>query len=239
MTPAFSVASFPSSHWSLIARAADADRDQAQLALGDLCRRYWYPLYAFVRRKVNSAHEAEDVTQGFFAHLIKSELIARADPERGRFRTYLLACCKNYLKNHWRQKRNEMPTDPVVDIDFIVAATRYSQEPADPSDPEVLYLRRWALTLLDETFQALEEQFGADGRLALFVRLRPTLTKDPDAQSYAVIAGELRMTEAAVKKAAQRLRERFGEVLRSRIADTVDEGTSIEDEIRDLFAAVR
>src|SRR6516164_2087194 len=107
MTPALSVSSFPSSHWSLIAQAGDSNRDQAQSALTDLCRRYWYPLYAFVRRKVNSIHEAEDVTQGFFAHLIKSELIARADPERGRFRTYLLACCKNYLKNHWRKKKKE------------------------------------------------------------------------------------------------------------------------------------
>jgi RNA polymerase sigma-70 factor (ECF subfamily) len=240
MTPAPSVSSFPSSHWSLIARAGNADRVQAQQALADLCQRYWYPLYAFVRRKVNSVHEAEDVTQGFFAHLIKSELVTRADPERGRFRTFLLACCKNYLKNHWRKKQKERPPDGVVvvSIDYVLAATRYSQEPADPSDPEALYLRRFALTLLDETFEALEEQSRADGRWELFVRLRPTLTKDSDAQSYAVIADEVRMTEAAVKKAAQRLRERFGEVLRGRIADTVEEGTNIEGEIRDLIAAV-
>jgi RNA polymerase sigma-70 factor (ECF subfamily) len=236
-----SAAAFPSSHWSLVARAGAADSLQARQALSELCRRYWYPLYVFVRRQVASDHDAEDITQGFFAHVVEKEVFAAANPARGRFRTYLLSCCKNYLANHRRaaQSAKRGGAAVVVGIDFESAAERYAREPADPSDPEQLYLRRWAFTLLEETFADLRNEFARDERELLFERLRPALIRGPDSPSYAAIAGELNMTEDAVKKSAQRLRERFGDRLRERIADTVDDSASVEDEIRDLFAAVR
>jgi RNA polymerase sigma factor (sigma-70 family) len=241
MPPPGSVSAFPSSHWSLITRAGGADPEQAQRALAELCRRYWYPVYAFVRRQLGSVHDAEDATQGFFTHLLTGKVLAAADPARGRFRTYLLACCKHYLANERRAARAEKRGGQalVFDIDFPNAASRYAQELADPLDADALFLRRWAFTVLEETFADLEAEYQADGRVELFQRLRPTLTKDAAAQAYAAIAGEVGMSEQAVKKAAQRMRERYGESLRSRIADTVDEATNVEDEIRDLFAAVR
>lgn len=241
MPPPGSVSAFPSSHWSLITRAGGADPEQARLALAELCRRYWYPTYAFVRRQLGSVHDAEDATQGFFTQILTGKVIAAADPARGRFRTYLLACCKNYLANQRRAARAEKRGGQVVvfDIDFPDAAKRYAQEPMDSVDADTLFLRRWAFTVIEATFADLEAEYQSDGRLPLFQRLRPTLTKDAEAQTYAAIGGEVEMSEQAVKKAAQRMRERYGEALRSRIADTVDDATSVEDEIRDLFAAVR
>jgi RNA polymerase sigma-70 factor (ECF subfamily) len=235
------VSAFPTSQWSLIARASAGDVDAGRMALAELCRRYWYPIYAFVRRLVASNHDAEDITQGFFSHLLGSELIAGADRSRGRFRTYLLACCKNYIANHKRAARAEKRggQTAIVAIDFDDAATRYSREPADPVDAEHLFIRRWALMLLEETIATLQSEYDANGRGDLFARLRPTLTSDPEAATYATIASELHMTEDAVRKAAQRMRERFRDELRRRIADTVESEDDIADEIRDLFAAVR
>lgn len=235
------VSAFPSSHWSVIARATDSNSDAARIALTELCGRYWYPIYAFVRRQAVSNHDAEDITQGFFAHLIGRDLIAGADQVRGKFRTYLLSCCKNYLANSKRAARAEKRGGhaTIVAIDFDEAAARYSHEPTDPVDAEQLFLRRWAFTLLEESMAALQREYAEKDRGELFARLRPMLTNDSDSTTYASIAKEFGMTEEAVRKAAQRLRERFREVLRQRIADTVESESDIADEIRDLFAAVR
>jgi RNA polymerase sigma-70 factor (ECF subfamily) len=240
MTSARSLSAFPSSNWSLIAHAAGDDPEPARQALADLCRRYWYPVYAFVRRQLENVHDAEDATQGFFAHLLANNVVAAVDPARGRFRTYLLACCKNYLAKHRRAERAEKHGGRVaiLNLDFVWAVARYAREPIDASDPDRLFLRRWAFTLLEETFAELEQEYQADGRSELFARLRSALIDD-QAPTYAAIGQEIGMSESAVKKAAQRMRERFGVVLRRRVADTLDDSTTVEDEIRDLFAAVR
>jgi DNA-directed RNA polymerase specialized sigma24 family protein len=163
-------AAFPSSHWSLIARAGAADSVEARAALADLCRRYWYPLYAFIRRQLDSTHDAEDVTQGFFAHLLANDLIADADRTRGRFRTYLLACCKYYLANFRRAARSTKRGGDVsiLCLDFESAEGRFAREPVD-SKADALYMRRWAFTLLDESFAALEKEYGDDKRTKLFI----------------------------------------------------------------------
>jgi RNA polymerase sigma-70 factor (ECF subfamily) len=233
--------SFPSSHWSVIVRARDASPEEARIALEDLCRRYWYPLYAYVRRQVGTHHEAEDVTQGFFAHLLQKDVIAEADPARGRFRAFLLSCCKNYLSKHRRATGAEKNGGHLqkLPLDFENADGRYAREPADLGDAEQLYLRRWALTVLDESFALLEAEYEADGRGELFRHLRPTLTRGEDAQSCAAIGLAVQLSEAAVRKAAQRMRGRFRDVLRRRIGDTVDGPEAVDDELRDLFAAVR
>lgn len=234
-----SVGAFPSSHWSLIALVGDSDPARARDALVELCQRYWYPLYVFVRREVGSAHEAEDVTQGFFAHILEHSVIKGADQKRGRFRSYLMSCCKNYLANHRRSARAAKRGGLAIIMDFSAAASRYALEPVDPVDAEMLYLRRWAFTLLDETFAALEHEYRAEGRPELMALLKPTLSGDVEAQPYAEIGRRLNMSENAVKKAAQRLRARFGEELRSRVEDTVDDPKDAADELRDLFAVVR
>ena len=241
MVEATGVHGFPSSHWSLVAQAGAADCAVAHRALADLCRRYWYPVYAYIRRHFRTDHEAEDLTQGFFTHLLQTDAILAADPSRGRFRSYLLTCCRNYLANTrraaWALKKGGGIV--IVGLDFQAAAARYAQEPADPADPEAHYLRRWAITLLEETFATLEGEYRETGQGALFTRLRGSLAGDPEVGPYAETAVATGMTEAAVKKSAQRLRERFGDELRRRVGDTVADPAGVADEIRDLFAALR
>jgi RNA polymerase sigma-70 factor (ECF subfamily) len=233
--------SFPSSRWSLVARVGGTDPAQARRALTDLCTRYWYPIYVYIRRQVRTEQEAEDLTQGFFTHVLEREVIAAADPARGRFRSYLLTCCRNYLSNRRRAAKAQREGGNIVllSLDFESAATRYAREPADPVDAESLYLRRWAFSLLDATFAALAAEYQEQGQGALYARLVPGLSGVADAARYADIGRELGVSENSVKKAAQRLRERFRDELRARIADTVDDPAHIADEIRDLFAAVR
>lgn len=233
------IGAFPSSHWSLISRARESDPAQARSALIQLCQIYWYPLYVFIRREVGSAHEAEDVTQGFFAYILENDVIKDADPKRGRFRSYLISCSKNYLANHRRSARTAKRGGNAIIMNFGTAANRYDREPVDHKDAEMLYFRRWAFTLLDETLATLEFGYRAEGRGELLALLKPTLSGDIDAQPYAEIGRTLNMSENAVKKAAQRLRARFGEELRLRVAHTVDDPKEVDDELRDLFAVVR
>lgn len=232
---------FPSSHWSLIARATGNDRESSQLAMEDLCQRYWYSLYAFIRRQVPTATEAEDVTQGFFAHLLEREVIASADRERGRFRCYLLSCCRNFLENHRRRQRTikHGGQATVLSFDFGNAATRYAMEPGDPVDAEALFLRRWAYTLIEETFTSLEDAYRKKGQADLLTRLKSALTGDIDAQPYAEIGKELNRSENAIKLAAKVLRKDFGTELRRRISETVDRPEEVADEIRDLFSSLQ
>jgi RNA polymerase sigma-70 factor (ECF subfamily) len=232
---------FPSSQWSLIARAGAGDRLQAREALADLCRRYWYPVYEFVRRQTRSATDAEDLTQGFFTHVLTSDVIAETDPDRGRFRTFLLSCCRNYLAKERRAKRTKKRGGGVVvlGLDFSSAATRYAREPVDPADAESLFRRRWALTLLDDVFAALEAEYRRAGHGAVFAGLRPCLVQEGDRTPYAEVARAVEMSVPAVRKAAQRLRDRFRAELRRRVAETVAEPGEVDDEIRELFAAVQ
>ena len=231
---------FPSSHWSLIAQAGAADPEAAHQALTELCNRYWYPIYAFVRRQVRSADQAEDLTQGFFADLLRRKTIRTADPGRGRFRTYLLTCCRRYVVNDWRAGRSlkNGAGVPLVRLDFEAADARYGREPADPADPEVQFRRGWALTLLDQTFAALQDEYAAAGRGELFARLRPGLTGDLGAARHAEVGAAVGLSEAAVRKAFERLKKRFGAELRRRVGETVADPAEVDDEIRDLFAAV-
>jgi RNA polymerase sigma-70 factor (ECF subfamily) len=231
---------FATTVWSLVLKAQGPDPAAARAALADLCRAYWYPVYAYVRRRTGSAEQAEDLTQGFFAHLLDGDALAAADPSRGRFRAFLLTCCGNYLANERdrqaAQKRGGGKAP--IPLDAAAADGRYLREPADRHTPDRVFAREWALTLLDAALSDLEAEYAAAGNAALYARLRPTLTAAPDAPRYADVATELGMTEGAVKKAAQRLRERYGECLRLRVAGTLDDPDQVDDEIRGLFAAL-
>ncbi|MCU0784580.1 MAG: sigma-70 family RNA polymerase sigma factor [Verrucomicrobia bacterium] len=229
---------FVTTHWSVVLSAQDKDSPAAYQALETLCRTYWFPLYAFVRRQRRSAYDAQDLTQEFFARLLEKEYLKSANQEKGRFRTFLLVALKRFLANEWdrqhAQKRGGFT--PVVSIDQELAESRFAAEPAHQLQPDVLFDRQWATTLLDRTMSHLRDEYMATGRARLFELLRGCLARDESALSYAEIARQLNLTEAAVKMAVHRLRARYREILRGQIADTVSSPEEIEEEIRHLFS---
>jgi len=227
---------FHTTHWSMVLRAGGASAG-AQAALSNLCAAYWYPLYAFVRRQGRSAHDAQDLTQEFFARLLERGGVVGVARERGRFRTWLLAAMEHFLINEWRragaQKRGGGAA--VVSMDDEAEA-RYLREPIDPMTAEKLYDRRWALTLLDRVLARLGGELAESGKTAQFEALKFCLSGEK--RAYAEVALTLGMTESAVKVAAHRLRERYRALIRAEIAETVGSSEEVDAEMRDLFAAL-
>lgn len=210
-------------------------------ALAALCEAYWYPLYAYVRRRGLDAHEAQDLTQEFFAHLLDSEAVSVASPERGRFRSFLLASLHNFLANHWRkenaQKRGGGKS--ILSLDLAAGEERYVAEPAHTLTPEKVYERRWAMTLLGQVMETLAEEYRADGKGELFENLKPYLGGTLEGLPYVELAAKIGMSVGSIKVAVHRLRRRCGELLREKIAETVESPEEIDLELRELFAAVR
>ena len=238
-------AHFATTRWTLVVAAGAAKPDglpEARKALGELCALYWYPVYAYVRRRGKNAEDALDLTQGFFARLIEKNDLAAADPARGRFRGWLLASVKHYLANEWDRataaKRGGGRT--LLSINPDEAEDRYRHEPAHSLTPETIFDRRWALTLLEQALADLQSECARDGKTDLFAALKPTLTGDgrDAANPYRDIAARLGTTEGALKVAAHRLRKRYRDLLRQSIAETVERPEDIDEEIRDLFAAL-
>jgi RNA polymerase sigma-70 factor (ECF subfamily) len=231
---------FATTHWSLIVAARQPDASAARQALAHLCTAYWYPLYAYIRRRGHLPDEAQDLTQEFFARLLERDLLGAADPDRGRFRAFLLAACKHFLANeHDRAcaiKRGGGRAPLSLNLDD--AEGRYGREPSHDLTPDKLFERRWALTLLDRTLARLREEFTAKGKGETFDRLRVFLVGDRGAPSHAELAAEVGMTAGAVKVAAHRLRQRYRELLREEIAHTVEGLEQIDEEVRELFAAL-
>ena len=243
-TPAGAQRQFATTRWTLVAAAGKTDAPEARRALGELCRLYWYPLYAFVRRRGHDADEALDLTQGFFTRLIEKNDLADVDRSRGRFRSWLLASMKHYLANEWdratAQKRGGGRAVYSIDIDPGDAERRYRHEPAHSLTPERIFDRRWALTTLEQALEELKLACEREGKAKLFEALRPTLTADAwgDAAPYRDLADQLGMSEGAVKVAAHRMRRDYRDVLRRIISETVKAPEDVDDEIRDLFAAL-
>lgn len=233
-------ASFASTQWSLVLLARGQSSPAADDAMATLCRTYWYPLYVYIRRRVGSADQAEELTQEFFTRLLTNDFLANVDQGRGRFRAFLLACCNHFLANERDRARAHKRGGgrPVLSLDFRAAAQRYGNEPADTLTPQRLFERRWALLLLEAALDRLRQEFQDAGKGLLYERLKAALLGDHGAVCYRQIGADLAMTEAAVKKAAQRLKQRYRELLRAEIAATVDGPEQVEDEIRDLFAAL-
>ncbi len=238
--PTAGPAAFATTHWSVVAAAGRNDTARARDALARLCQTYWHPLYAYVRRVGNSPHDAQDLTQEFFARLLAKNYLADADESRGRFRSFLLASLKHFLANEWEKARaqkrggGQIP----ISIDLNTAETSCHFEPADNITAEKIYERRWALTLLDQVLRRLRKEYVASGREDLFERLKPTLTEASRGVRYAEIANQLGTSEGAVKVAVHRLRQRYRELLRAEIADTVASTEEVDDELRNLFAAL-
>jgi RNA polymerase sigma-70 factor (ECF subfamily) len=208
--------------------------------LAALCQTYWYPVYAFVRRQGFDAHQSQDLTQSFFLRFLEKSYLHVIDPAKGKFRAFLLACCKHFLSNE-RDRENAQKRGggrKVMSLDFADAEARYALEPADTLTPERLFERRWVLTLLDRALARLQTEFTDSGKERLFTALKNGLTGEKAAAPYEQVAKELEMTVGAVKVAAHRLRTRYREVLREEIARTLGEGADIDEEIRNLFAAL-
>jgi RNA polymerase sigma factor (sigma-70 family) len=240
-TPRPSEARFPTTLWGRVADAAGADSPEAREALAGLCRSYWYPLYAFIRRRGHGPEDARDLTQDFFARLLERDILASADPARGRFRTFLRAVCADYLSNRrdHAHARKRGGGRPVVSIDVPEAEGRYHREPAHDLTPERVFERDWALTLLAIVLDRLRDEYRDAGQSAEFEELRVILTNGARAVPYATIAGRLGLSESGVAVAVHRLRRRYGELLRAEIAATVGDPAEVDDEVRALFAAIR
>ena len=231
---------FVTTHWSLVVSAGRNDTPHARDALEKLCRTYWFPIYAFVRRQGHGPHDAQDLTQEFFARLLEKKYLAGVDPAKGRFRSFLLASLKHFLANEWDKTRAQKRGGGqiLIPIDVATAETSCGIEPADDLTAEKIYERRWALTLLDQVLRRLRAEYVRDGKENLFEQLKPTLTEASRSVRYAEIATRLGTNEGAIKVAVHRLRQRYREVLRAEIADTVASPGEVEDEIRNLFAAL-
>lgn len=231
---------FLTTRWSLVEAAGGTDGERARVALAELCADYWYPLYAYVRRRGVDADQAQDVVQGFFADLIERGDLGRLTRGAGRFRGFLKVAVRNHLANlrdrERAAKRGGGRVRLAVDLDG--AAERYAREPAGDEEPERAFDRLWALELLDRCVLELEGEYAASGRGAVFAELRGALTGGDEGLDYPAVAGRLGTSEGAVRVAVHRLRKRFGERLRSRIAETVARPEEVEGELDDLFRAL-
>lgn len=230
---------FRTTHWSVVIEAG-SNTEAGRSALETLCRHYWYPLYAFVRRRGHDPAEAEDLTQGFFARLLASDGLAGLSQERGRFRTFLLAALKHFLANEWdranRLKRGGGRT--ILSLDELDPEARLAVEPASTASDEVQFDRQWARTLTAEVMERLRSEAEQDGTLERFAALKVFLASEPSGESYGALAVRLGLSVAAVKSAIHRLRRRYGQLLRQHVANTVRAPAEVEDEIRHLFAAL-
>ena len=229
---------FPSTHWSVVIKAATPGSPEAHAALSELCTAYWYPIYAFIRRKGNGQDQALDLTQEFFARLLEKGNIAAANPGKGRFRAFLRTDCQHFLIDQFRRMIAAGSGRPAVSIDAHGAEDRYRFEPAATLTPDRLFDRAWALTLLDRVLDLLAREYAAKGASELFDQLKIVLTQGKGAVSAGTLATELGKSEEAVNMAVHRLRKRYREILEEQIAATLDNPTEMEDEIRSLFAAI-
>ena len=230
---------FATTRWSLIAAVGESSSDESRRALASLCESYWYPLYAYVRRKGHQAAEAQDLTQAFFAELLEKERLQLADQQRGRFRSFLLASLNNFIANQWRhanaQKRGN-GTAP-LSIDVQMGEDRYRHEPSHDITAERIFERRWAMTLLEQTMSRLSDEYRQSGKEDLFEALKGHLGQGA-ATPYRTVAEQLEMSETAIKVAAHRLRKRCGQILREEISHTVSDADVVDAELQQLFAAL-
>ncbi len=219
--------------------AGNRSTPNADAALEELCRTYWYPLYACVRRHGHSREDAEDLTQSFFARFLQKNYLENLRSEHGKFRAFLIASLKHFLANEWDRSRRQKRGGgvPVLSLDWQDADTRYQIEPADDLSPDKLYDRAWAVTLLERVISRLRGESAADGKALLFEKLKPFLMLGRSEIPYTEAAAGLAMTEGAARVAVHRLRRRYRELLREEIGQTLSDPAQAEEEMRALFSA--
>ncbi len=231
---------FLTTRWSLVARATSPAEPGSRAALEDLCRAYWWPLYAYLRRRGTNGERAADLVQGLFADLLEKGRLAQADPERGRFRGWLLAALKFHVSHEMERERAEKRGGgaPLVALDPDDADRRWQLACTTELGPERTFERAWAVSVLDQALLRLERRCAEEGKSELFQALKPALTGDPEAEALRVTAERLGMSAGAVKVAAHRLRQAWRESVRAEVASTLDDLRDLDDEIRALFAAL-
>jgi RNA polymerase sigma-70 factor (ECF subfamily) len=231
-------AQFPTTRWTLVVAAGDPHRKEARSALVYLCENYWYPLYAYLRRRGYPAHRAQDLTQEFFIRVLEGRYLDRADPEKGRFRSFILTSLKFFVADEEdRDRAQKRGAGKVEALEFSSGEQRYQREPAHDETPERIFERRWALTVLDRVVEKLREEFVQHGRPEHFERLKVFLLGQSDTP-YAALAREMNTSEGALKVAIHRLRKRYRQLFRQEIADTVADPGEVESELRYLAAVL-
>jgi RNA polymerase sigma-70 factor (ECF subfamily) len=232
--------SFETTHWSMVLRAG-GDGAASGDALEKLCRAYWPPIYSWVRSQGHNVEEAQDLTQEFFARMLRYGSVARANPEQGRFRSFLLGALKNFLANEWHRARAQKRGggQAVFSLDAVEGVERDAMEPRSDETPDKLFERRWAETLLARVNARLRREYEAAEQTARFDALKVYLLGGGNPAPYVDTAAALGITESAVKSAIHKLRQRYGEMVRHEIAQTVTSEEDVEDEIRCLLAALR
>jgi DNA-directed RNA polymerase specialized sigma24 family protein len=229
---------FRTTHWSLVLLAGQGGSAQSDEALERLCRAYWSPLYAYIRWRGYTEHDAKDLTQGFFAQLLQKKYLASLQFGKGRFRSFLLAALNNYLANEW-DRSNRIKRGggcSFISFDDQEADEFGALEPTDPQSAERIFERRWAEAVIQQTLEKLEAEFG--GKRERFDQLKVFLVEEKGASSYAEAAASMALSEQAVKSAVHRMRERYRELFRAEIANTVTSHEEIEQEMRHLLAAL-
>jgi RNA polymerase sigma-70 factor (ECF subfamily) len=234
-------ATFATTHWSVVLEAGQGDSTKAAEALERLCKTYWYPLYVFIRRKGHSPTDAQDLTQEFFARFLERKYIALADQSRGKFRTFVLRSLEHFLINEWSKATAAKRGGPhgTISWDAQDAESRYLMEPADSLSPDKVFEKRWAMALLDKVIAQLREEFAASGKGDLFEALKGSVWGEQTPLSYQEIGGKLGMAEGAVKVAVHRMRQRYRQLLRAEVAETVAESGKVDEELRELAAVLR
>ena len=229
---------FPTTRWTLVVAAGDPQRKEARSALASLCENYWYPLYAYLRRRGYPTDQAQDLTQEFFVRLLEGRYLDRADPEKGRFRSFMLTSLKFFVADEGdRERARKRGGGVLVPLEFSSGEERYQREPAHDETPERIFERRWALSMLDRVVERLRNEFVHHGRAEHFERLKMFLLGQSDAP-YAAMAREMNTSEGALKVAIHRLRKRYRDLFRQEIADTVADPAEVESELRYLAAVL-
>jgi RNA polymerase sigma factor (sigma-70 family) len=231
---------FATTHWSVVLAAGSPESSGYQQALETLCRTYWFPLYAYLRRHGCDSHQAEEYTQAFFARILEKQNLRLADPERGKFRSFLLGTLKHFLADERDRARAQKRGGgrKALSIDLQEAESQYALEPADKLSPDKVFDKSWALTVLDRTMARLKAELASKNKQELFEHLKVHLTAEKGSVPYRSVAAELGMTEGSVRVAVHRLRRRYRKLLRDEIVQTVATEDQIDDEINDLFAAL-
>jgi RNA polymerase sigma-70 factor (ECF subfamily) len=230
---------FATTHWTVVLAAGKRHTAQADRALEELCRTYWFPLYAYVRRRGLSREDAEDVTQAFFARFLAKNYLAGLSAEHGRFRAFLLASLKHFLANEWDKARTQKRGGGEIhlSLDWQTADTQFQVADMTEPGPDQAYDREWALALLAKVIDRLQAECAAEGKTKLFTQLKVFLTVGKDESAQADIAKSLGMEEGAVRVAIHRLRKRYRQLLRDEIANTLSDPAMVDEEMRALFGA--
>lgn len=227
---------FPATRWTLILDLRSGDARSAGRALEELCRLYWYPVYAFIRRQGAGAEDAEDLTQGFFARLLERGDFLTAEQEKGKLRSFLLTGVKNFMVQDWRHRTAEKRGGKAPALSLDAAENRYALERADDLSPDAVFDRRWALDTLEESLRRLEREYAESGKAELFAAFQPYISARPQGAAYEAIGPRFQMTAGAVQVAVHRLRQRFRKNLEAVVAETVSAPDEVDGELRHLLA---